>query len=229
MPRRLQRRALCADNPRRPQPVLRVPTRCGEAAPAHLRRRDLERGELADVLASGERSGDVRRAARPLLRRPPRTARTDQRDQLHCLAARPGGICLRPGRELPAERAKSPALRHVRPQPVSRELRRSALGASSRLRRPGGGRLRNADERAADLVHGDGPAAPGPAGRRHLVRGGRVSDRRPAGETTLLSGAGERPACRPRGRVGCGRRSRRRGTRRRSCETRSCSPTASPQ
>src|SRR5207253_5074008 len=87
-----------------------------------------------------------------------------QRDQLHGLAARPDGICLRPGRELQAERAKSPALRHVRPQPVSRELRRSALGASSRLRRHGGGRLRNAAERAADLVHGMAQPLPGRRG-----------------------------------------------------------------
>src|SRR5439155_22076530 len=50
----LQPRTLRTRRRPRPQPVLLLPPRRPQTHPAHPRRRDLERGEFADVLAPGD-------------------------------------------------------------------------------------------------------------------------------------------------------------------------------
>ncbi len=184
-PRGLRARGGCSDDSMGAGGLLPLRPQRPRALPRDQGRRDLERGQLRHVLAAtGACAGELRRAARPVLGRPPRLGRRGERR--HDDGGEPRSNRFSHGRRgvVPRERPDASALRHGRSQPVSVHSRRAARGHTRHLRRAG--RHRAARRHARPCVRRHRAAT-----HADLVPRGRIPDCRDKPATRALCRSGE--------------------------------------
>ena len=156
-------------------------------------RGDLERGQLAAVLAASGRRVGVRGAARDLLADPARAeAGQRQRHLDHLRALRPGRVHARGRARLCGAKEALPDRRHLRPQPVPESRRRAAVGAARRSANGRPRRSRSLSPGALGRVRGNEPTGAGRGPHDRLVPGDGLPDDRPAREAALLPRRGDR-------------------------------------